>query len=897
MDKHLSSAKESQEGMLSRVQKAFCLFLIFLGIFICLERYLAADIPAGALIALAGTSAVMTEIMCRGRMQKLIILPLSLFFCGLFFICNQTALAEGGKEIANQVIYLVNRHYQTEYLYWFVEQKEGGKAGAFLLLCSLFGCMEGFLVSLFQKKRSRNLALLSVPFLVFTAGILVGRTPIPGAALFVLAGFLAYQLDWKLRGTWILGIGMAAVLVLAVFWGKSDVAQQILETYHEPYLQRQLDFENKMLELAGRFGQIELFLGSKAQKEYVLTNEEPDQAGKEVFQITMDERPEQNIYIRGFIGGDYEGGSWKSVSAQEFSDWARQQGLSNQECQQAVQNFPYWSLEKQKTGGRIARQVAMELKTDVPGYTLVPYYTRIPEDQSARGDGSLAPGSEHTLQWDSFLYTESWRQQGFLPLEEWQQTEGTDIPAEGTDMPAEETDIPAEGMDIPAEEIWESYGSYVQQAYTRLPEQGLENLRKLAEEYEGKSFLSSQDAALESEERNSQDEAVESEEGSSRHEALESEEGSGQDGTLGMENGNGQDEALESEKESGQSEAPEREDGGDILITVEETGAKIQQVTELLWQNADYSQNLEPLPEGEDYAEYFLLKQKKGFCVHFATAGTLVFRMYGVPARYVSGYVVFPEDFKENSDGTFTAAVTDERGHAWTEIFQKGTGFYPLEVTPPAYFTAVLNLQPGERLEDALQKWQEKEAAEGSEKEGEPEPEQEDSAKKQEPEPVKDNGKEQQPKPGENQAEEDSSKGNAQTGKKEKMAIQKAGAGIAICLVGALLLILLLYQKRKRQEKRRRAEFFQEDFKKGALAFGGSMGRMLESLGLGQKKDMSDLEYGAFLERELPGMEWERIIFLLQKAAFSEHGITKEEFQAVARAHEELAKKAGSGKP
>ena len=129
------------------------------------------------------------------------------------------------------------------------------------------------------------------------------------------------------------------------------------------------------------------------------------------------------------------------------------------------------------------------------------------------------------------------------------------------------------------------------------------------------------------------------------------------------------------------------------------------------------------------------------------------------------------------------------------------------------------------------------------------------------------------------------------------MAIQKAGAGIAICLVGALLLILLLYQKRKRQEKRRRAEFFQEDFKKGALAFGGSMGRMLESLGLGQKKDMSDLEYGAFLERELPGMEWERIIFLLQKAAFSEHGITKEEFQAVARAHEELAKKAGSGKP
>ncbi len=821
---HLSSVQEGRAGMLSRVQKAFCLFLILLGVFLCLERYLAADILAGALIAVAGISAGLTAIMCCGRIQKLIILPLSLAFCGLLFAGNQAMLAEGGKEIANQVIYLVNRHYQTEYLYWFVEQKEGGKAGAFLLLCSLFGCLEGFLVSLFQKKRSRNLALLSVPFLVFTAGILVGRTPIPGAVLFVLAGFLAYQLDWKLRGTWILGIGMAVVLVLAVFFGKSSMTQQILETCHVPWLQRQLDFEDKILELAGSFGQNKLFSRSQVQKEYVLTNEKPNQTGKEVFQITMDKRPEQNVYIRGFIGGDYEEGSWKGVSAQEFSDWALQQGLSNQECQQTVQNFPYWKLEKQQAGGRAARQVAMELKTAVPGYTLIPYYTRIPEHQAARGDGSLVSGNEHMFQWDSFLYTENWQQQGFFPLGEWQQAEETDMPAE--------------------EEIWVSYGAYVQQVYTRLPEQGLQSLRKLAEEYEKKDILEVQ---------------------------------------------------QEKDLEIKAADIQKAEEG--IQITVDETGAKTQRVTELLWQNADYSQNLEPLPEGEDYAEYFLLKQKKGFCVHFATAGTLVLRMYGVPARYVSGYVVFPEDFKENSDGTFTAAVTDERGHAWTEIFQKDTGFYPLEATPPAYFTALQNLQPGERLEDALQKWQEKEAAEGSEKEGEPEPEQEDSSKKQEPEPFKDNGKEEQPQLGENQAEEDISKGNAKAGKKENMTMHKAGTGISICLIGALLLILLLYQKRKRQEKRRRAEFFQEDLDKGALAFGGSMRQMLESLGLRQKKDMSDLEYGAFLERELPGMEWERIIFLLQKAAFSEHGITKEEFQAVARVHKELAKKAGSRKP
>lgn len=818
MAENLSSAQESQAGILPKVQKIFCLFLILLGTFLCLERYLATDISILALIAAAGVSAVMAEIMCRGKIQKFITFLLFLLFCGMFLVRNRAMLTEGGKEIANQVIRQVNQHYQTEYLYWFVEQKGEGKDEAILLLCLLLGGLESFFVSLFQKKRSRNGALLSIPLLALTAGILIGRTPSSEGLLLILTGFLAYQLDWKIRGTWILGTGMAMILVLAGVFTKSSMTQKILETYHAPWLQRQIDFENQMLELAERFGDIKLFSTNQVQKEYLLTNEEPNQTGKEVFQITMDKRPEQNIYIRGFIGGDYEGGSWKSVSGQEFSDWAGAQGLSNQKCQQAVQNFPYWKLKKQETNGRTARQVTMELKTAVSGYTLVPYYTRIPEHQSARGDGALVPGSENMFQWDSFLFTESW-QQGFFTLGEWQQAEDMDMPEE--------------------EEIWESYDSYVQQVYTRLPEQGLKRLRKLAEAYE-EVFLKGQQEA-----------------------------------------------ALEMENESGQAT------GEDIQIAVDEIWQKSQQTLELLWQNADYSQKLEPLPEGEDYAEYFLLKQKKGFCVHFATAGTLVLRMYDVPARYVSGYIVFPEDFKENSDGTFTAVVKDERGHAWTEIFQEETGFYPLEMTPPTYFTSLKELQPGESVEDAIQKWRDEEITEVHEEEQETEPEREDISQK--PEQPQSSEKEERLEKAESQTGKDNSKENAKTGKKENITIYKAGIGIGICLA-AVVLILLLYGKRKRQEERRRAEFFQEDASKGALAMGRSMKQMLESLGLGQKKDMSDLEYGAFLEQELPGMEWERMIFLLQKAAFSEYGITEEEFQAVVSVYEELEQKVRNSK-
>lgn len=55
----------------------------------------------------------------------------------------------------------------------------------------------------------------------------------------------------------------------------------------------------------------------------------------------------------------------------------------------------------------------------------------------------------------------------------------------------------------------------------------------------------------------------------------------------------------------------------------------------------------------------------------------------GIPARYASGYVVFPEDFEksENADG-YEAVVTDQRAHAWAEIYLEDFGWVPLEVTP-----------------------------------------------------------------------------------------------------------------------------------------------------------------------------------------------------------------------
>lgn len=79
-----------------------------------------------------------------------------------------------------------------------------------------------------------------------------------------------------------------------------------------------------------------------------------------------------------------------------------------------------------------------------------------------------------------------------------------------------------------------------------------------------------------------------------------------------------------------------------------------------------------PTPGGQDFAEYFLFENRKGFCVHFATTAALMYRMCGYPARYVQGYAVPASAFHRQEDGSYAAEVTGEMGHAWCEVFEEG---------------------------------------------------------------------------------------------------------------------------------------------------------------------------------------------------------------------------------
>ena len=89
-------------------------------------------------------------------------------------------------------------------------------------------------------------------------------------------------------------------------------------------------------------------------------------------------------------------------------------------------------------------------------------------------------------------------------------------------------------------------------------------------------------------------------------------------------------------------------------------------------------------PYNKDVIDYFLFDNGQGYCVHFASAAAMMYRMYGIPARYVTGYVATAADFSpsEQYEGYFSGSLTDKSAHAWVEIYLKDYGWVPVEVTP-----------------------------------------------------------------------------------------------------------------------------------------------------------------------------------------------------------------------
>ncbi len=244
----------------------------------------------------------------------------------------------------------------------------------------------------------------------------------------------------------------------------------------------------------------------------------------------------------------------------------------------------------------------------------------------------------------------------------------------------------------------------------------------------------------------------------------------------------------------------------DSCDTSEEVLNYVRYVRQYLSSNYEYT--LEPgrVPEGSDFVTYFLTNSKKGYCVHFASSAVLMFRAAGIPARYVEGFVLTPEQIIKGEESTtddewykkvndigenskvisYTVEVKDTASHAWVEIYLTGYGWLPIEVTP-AYSGSGIMGTNDEKPDSS----EEKTTQEGeSRTENESNSEQEESS---------DNGNEQKPSSEDNNAENQTGSTGIFTGILNFVKKFWGAMLTVVIAAAAVLFFIARYNSRKRR--------------------------------------------------------------------------------------------------
>ncbi len=166
-----------------------------------------------------------------------------------------------------------------------------------------------------------------------------------------------------------------------------------------------------------------------------------------------------------------------------------------------------------------------------------------------------------------------------------------------------------------------------------------------------------------------------------------------------------------------------------------------RQIVSFFYENYSYTMRPGYYWGNPDYITHFLTESKKGFCAHFASSGTMLFRQMGIPARYVEGYAVSyvsvlddgvlveGASYGDYYDGyspmgetaLIELEIPDASAHAWVEIYVEGAGWIVVDPTPASteeetrsFWDAFMNMEQegevpqieegylGEYLETAL---------------------------------------------------------------------------------------------------------------------------------------------------------------------------------------------------
>lgn len=316
--------------------------------------------------------------------------------------------------------------------------------------------------------------------------------------------------------------------------------------------------------------------------------------GVEDLRLTLTQKPEESLFLRGYVGAVYEDGSWNPAHAYTF-DGAAINWNTEGSPRLYIQNLPFlrtaFSLNQRDSAQPgIAEtmapvyaapvQMSVERINANPGYTYVPYGAYLNDYYEIEaGDGSVSGQKEQEDRYFFFFHSDM-----EAVLAAWNTIEDT-----------------ANVLD----RVEESYRAFCNTAFSAVPE-GLEELQAEVD-------------AIKSENR------------------------------------------------------------WQLPRDADEISAWIRHY---LAQNYSYSLMPPEVPEGEDALHYFLSESRTGNSVHFASAAVVLYRMFGLPARYVVGYEVPAALFTVQAGGVYTATVQGDNSQAWAEIYLPGIGWSPRDMTP-----------------------------------------------------------------------------------------------------------------------------------------------------------------------------------------------------------------------
>lgn len=303
-----------------------------------------------------------------------------------------------------------------------------------------------------------------------------------------------------------------------------------------------------------------------------------------------------------------------------------------------------------------------------------------------------------------------------------------------------------------------------------------------------------------------------------------------------------------------------------------------QNILFYLGKSVKYSEETDEVSGDIDFVLKFLDGSKKGYDVHYATAAVMMFRYYGIPARYVEGYLITKDDVKAmKADEPFY--IDGTHAHAWAEYYQDGVGWLPFEVTP-SYLSIMSKMESYRDISGML-------------------------------------GQTVGSKKAENQQEEQLTEPNDTKFEmfwiKHKVEIIFAAVMLLLALLIALFVSWLMHERRK--TAKRKESFMSEDTAEGIRIIHEYMMELLQAVGLKAEntnplayadfvaavcesdsetemkaESENTLEYAEEVENEAADMrkKYETVEKIWQEAMFSNHIMQETQRQAVLQLNEQI---------